>query len=563
VTTRPTVLIAILCAGLALYSAAVISHYGVTIDSPSLYYAGDRTLFWLEHRDVPRVLALDNVDKEPRGFVSSFGRHPELLDPIHYPVLTGLLGALSNRLFHEKLGWLDVIDGHQLPLVFLHALAVFLFGLYCTRLLGPVAGVAATIALVLFPSALGHSFNNAKDWPCAQFYGLAVLAAGVGIVEARAKHLLAAGVFIGLALSCKLNAVFVPPTIILWTPIAWWLLYRHRRDVPAAVVGAYLVGPYLTFLVFFALWPWLYYGHVPDWWRHLHWYVSYMLDYGVRPRPGWTAHPFKCLLYMTPPVVLVSALVYAAAGWRRGRERAAVWSLLLIWLLLPIVRIAAPNSNFYDANRHFIEYIPALCAVAGAGVALIVEWLRGRWPAMRPWWLAVAAILAIASLVAPIVQYHPYETTYFNFMAGGLGKAQRGALFRYDTLTARLSGTEGDYWYNGLRRGLREIETAAGGPATVASCGPRGMHFRANMAQGTKLTFLDSTSDSDVSDFVFASPRPNECDWIDVRELERVRPVLKRVERDGGLIYELLGRKDGQAHPVVTGRTAYDKPDTP
>jgi Dolichyl-phosphate-mannose-protein mannosyltransferase len=558
---RTTALIALISGALAVWGVANLSHYGVTIDSPSLYYAGDRTLFWLQNRDVPRALTLENTEKEPRGFQTAFGRHPELLDPIHYPVLTGLLGALSSRLFHDTLGWLDVIDGHQLPLVLLHALCVFLFGIYCARLLGPVAGVSATVALALFPSALGHSFNNAKDWPCAQFYGLAVLAAGVGLVEARARHLLAAGAFIGLALSCKLNGVFALPTIILWTPVAWWLLYRRHRDVPAAVVGAYLIAPYLTFLVFFALWPWLYHGRIPDWWKHLHWYVSYMLEYGVRPRPGWTAHPFSCLLFMTPPAILLAALAYAAAGWRKSREAAAKWALLLIWLLLPIVRIAAPNSNFYDANRHFIEYIPALCAMAGAGVALIVEWVRARRPSLSPQPLAAAAMVAIATLIAPIVQYHPYETTYFNFLAGGLGKAQRGGLFRYEGLSARLNGTEGDYWYNSLRRGLREIEATAGGPATVASCGPRGMHFRANMAQGTRLAYLDGANDTDVSDFVYAAPRVNECDWADVRALEAARPVLKRVLRDGGLIYEVLGRKDGQAHPVLTGRTAYDPPD--
>jgi hypothetical protein len=555
---RPAVLLAAVALALAAFGVATLSHYGVTIDSPSLYYAGDRTLFWLQHRDVPHALTLENVDKEPHGFTTAFGRHPELQDPIHYPVLTGLLGALSSRLFHDRLGWLDVIDAHQLPLVLLHALCVLLFGLYCTRLLGPLAGVSAAIALALFPSALGHSFNNAKDWPCAQFYGLAVLAAGVGLVEARARHLVAAGVFIGLALSCKLNGVFALPTIVLWTPLAWWLLYRRRRPVPAAVVGGYLAGPYLTGLVFFALWPWLYNGRIPDWWKHLHWYVSYMLEYGVRPRPGWTIHPFSCLLFMTPPVVLAAALAYTAAGWRRSREDAAKWALVLVWLFLPIVRIAAPNSNFYDANRHFIEYIPALCAAAGGGFALLVSAARARWPTLSPRWLLVAGAAVIATLIAPIVQYHPYETTYFNFMAGGLGQAQRRGLFKYEGLTARLSGTEGDYWYNSLRRGLREIEAAAQGPATVASCGPRGMHFRANLAQGTLLTYLDGSNDTDVSDFVYAAPRVNECDWADVRALEAARPVLSRVERDGGLIYETFGRRDGQPHAVRTAQTAYD-----
>ncbi len=270
------ILIAALAAALGI---GQMSHYGVTTDSPSLFYAGDRTLFWILNPDVPG--ALDFRGPEPPGFETPFERHPEWKDPLHVPVLAGLLAAVTSKVFHETLGWVDVVDGHHLALVLLHALTLLLFCLYASRLLGPVAGISATVILALFPSALGHSFNNAKDWPCVQFYGLAVLAAGVGIVEARARHLLAAAAFVGLALSGKLNGVFVLPTVLLWTPVAYRLLYRGQRPVPARVVGAYLVAPYIAGAVFFALWPWLYYGRVPDWWRHIHWYIVFLLDYGV------------------------------------------------------------------------------------------------------------------------------------------------------------------------------------------------------------------------------------------------------------------------------------------
>jgi hypothetical protein len=43
--TSSKVLIALISGALAVYSAASISHYGVTIDSPSLYYAGDRPVY--------------------------------------------------------------------------------------------------------------------------------------------------------------------------------------------------------------------------------------------------------------------------------------------------------------------------------------------------------------------------------------------------------------------------------------------------------------------------------------------------------------------------------------
>jgi peptidoglycan/LPS O-acetylase OafA/YrhL len=131
---------------------------------------------------------------------------------------------------------------------------------------------------------------------------------------------------------------------------------------------------------------------------------------------------------MTPPLVLLLGLGYALFGWKGGRERAAVYALLLVWFLLPLVRIAVPRSFFYDGNRHFIEYVPALCAMAGGGLALAFDWLRARWPARRlRWALGAGSALGLAGLVWPVVEYHPYETTYFNVFAGGLATPSASA----------------------------------------------------------------------------------------------------------------------------------------
>jgi hypothetical protein len=556
--SRAPLLAALAVAFLAgVFGFSQLGRYGVTIDSPSLFYAGDRTLFWIVNPRVPGALAF--LAGEPPGFATRFERHPEDKDPLHYPVLTGLLAAVSSRVLHDRLGWLDVVDGHHAALVLIHVLALFLYARYASRLLGPVAGISAAVVLASFPSALGHSFNDAKDWPCAEFYGLAVLAAGVGLVEGRARPLLASALFLGLSLSAKLNGVFVLPTVLLWTPVAYLLLYRGRRPVSAPLVGAYLLAPYIAGLVFFALWPWLYYGQLPDWWRHIHWYVSFMLDYGVGQRPSWALHPFKCLLFMTPPLVLLLALVYALLGWRGGRERAAVHALLLTWLLVPLVRIAAPDSHFYDANRHFIEYIPALAAMAGGGAALVQRWLITRLPARGARLVpgAVAA-LSLAVLVWPVVEYHPYETTYFNVLAGGLGGAQRRGLFLSPRWADRVNGTEGDYWYSSLRAGLRDLEAFSPAGGTVGLCGPRAPQARADLRDGSHLHILSGDSATDVADLVYASPRPRECGWNDVRDIEVARPLLRRVERGGGLIYEVFGPRDGRTRPFLTGPTAYD-----
>jgi hypothetical protein len=122
----------------------------------------------------------------------------------------------------------------------------------------------------------------------------------------------------------------------------------------------------------------------------------------------------------------------------------------------------------------------------------------------------------------------------------------------------RLNGTEGDYWYSSLRAGLRDIEASVPAGETVGLCGPRPPLGRADLRTSSPLRILDGDESTVVADFVYASPRPRVCGWNDVRDLEVARPVLRRVERGGGLIYEVFGPTDGRSRPPTTGPTAYD-----
>src|SRR5262249_36957244 len=208
-----------------ILSAASLGRHGMTYDSPALFYSADRTVFWMGHRDLPKALDLRGAN--PPGFSTPFTAKPSPGDVVSYPVFPALVGAITAHIFSG----LEPVDGHHLGPALLNAVALFLFCLYAARLLGRGAGIAATVALALFPSALGHSINNAKDWPCAAFYGLALLAFGVGVIERRARDVLIAGAFLGLALSSKINALFALVTVGLWAPFAYVWLYRGRADV--------------------------------------------------------------------------------------------------------------------------------------------------------------------------------------------------------------------------------------------------------------------------------------------------------------------------------------------
>ena len=229
-----------------------------------------------------------------------------------------------------------------------------------------------------------------------------------------------------------------------------------------------------------------------------------------------------------------------------------------------MLRIAAPRSNFYDANRHFLEYIPALCALAGLGAAELAGWCRqllGRLPfgseGVARGIRASLTAAAVAVLIWPVAEYRPFEAAYFNRFIGGLGGAQRAALFRVEPPFAPLaSGTEGDYWWSSSRAGV-EAARAIDPQAPVAMCGGSKAVLPIELRtpdSGPRFVEADNPAA-----LVYVNPREEFCPWKRVRELEAKRPILKRVERGGGLIWELLGPAGGPSLNPVTSENGYTK----
>lgn len=550
----------------AIFGLVCLPRYGITFDEPAQFYSGDRTLFWLGHRGVPG--ALDLLSRvEPSGFHSAFERWPLWEDAVHYPILASFFSSVVSWFFHDLLGAMNVVDGHQAGLVLIHAASLVGFCIYASKLLGKEAGLFAAVFLALFPSALGHSFNNAKDWPCAQIYGLSILAFGVGVVEKKPKHVVIASVLCGLALACKLNGAFIFPTLMLWLPFAYGLLYGRRGRV-APILAAVLLGPYLALLIFLVTWPWLLQGGAAESWKHISDYIAYYLGNGASTRPGWTIVPLKCVVFMTPPLVLACAIVQLVQGWRSGSKATATFILLLLWMGLPLLRVSVPKSRFYDANRHFIEYVPALCCIAGAGAARVLAMVRRLGastferlgPRGERMALSAGALLALFTLLMPIFEYHPFETSYFNFMISGLGGAQDSGLLaqrmKDETGTA---GTEGDYWCSSLRDGMKDIAARTKDGDPIAVCGPGWGQVRPNLPEGRAFEILPSEDPRADGAFLYLAPRELNCNWKRVRELERNRPVLKRVERGGGLIYEILGPREDTLHEPVSAENWYTR----
>lgn len=539
-----------------------VHKHGVTIDSPSLFRIADRTLYWVQNGG--RAEDIDMHGPEPAGFQSQFDYCPDGGDRFHYPILPAFVGSVASYVVHDKLDWMDPIDGHHVGLVFMNAVALFLYGVYTTRFVGKGAGLLATLTLALFPLALGHSFNNAKDWPCAQFYGLALLAVGTGVIARRSRDVVLGGVFAGIALASKLNGAFALATLGLFTPIAFVALYFRQRRLTFPLLVAVIAVPFIAIWIFFFTWPWLYHGPVHEWYGHVYEYLRFMGAYGVSDRDSWTAYPVLVATWMTPPAALVATAFAATATWRvHNRVENTKLALLVLWLAVPLLRIALPRSNFYDMNRHFIEYVPALSVLAGRGAAALLAFV---YAALResPAFARATAFASVATaygvgIASPAVHSFPFETMYFNRFAGGLGGAQLQGLSSPEGMhDGRVAGCEGDFWFSTTRSAYEDaVAHGASDRAPIAICGPDdGLLLAWSRGILPRLVYAD-TREAYRASHLIVIPREGSCCWSAIRQFERERPIVSRVELDGGLVYEVLGAYEGERYEPTSPPNHY------
>ena len=166
----------------------------------------------------------------------------------------------------------------------------------------------------------------------------------------------------------------------------------------------------------------------------------------------------KYLLMTTPPTVMLLAVTGLIGGSvqaarRPNRPRSLVLAILAAWLLMPLALFAILRPNAYDGMRHFLFIVPAIAIWAAIGAAWLWQLLPG---AMTRTALLVCLAGALVIQAATIVRLHPYQMTYFNALAGGLG----GAAGEYET----------DYWLTSYKEAIEWIKSQpqdAGRPARV------------------------------------------------------------------------------------------------
>jgi len=427
---------------------------GLTDDDDFYLPAGQSYAAWLVDAATfsPKAWSQEGVD-------AAFGSNHE-----HPPVAKYALG-LCGLVFGP---WLGPVDGPRVATVLWAVLAAVLMLRLARTHLGPgrgdVAGGLAVLCLLALPRFAFHARVGTLDVPVASVYLLAGAFALWG--ERSAKAAFWAGPLFGLAAATKLNGPFLIAPMLVF----WGLTRRPRRGperrsglslppLPVTVLSMAVLGP----LVFWGLWPWLWFDTVDRVQAyvafHLNHYPIYLFYFGriydAGPFPPWHA-PFVLALWTTPVAVVVAGLYgsleASIAGLRRILRRDERYDadrpegdfalFLLLNAAATIGVVAFLAGPKYGGVKLFLPFFPFFCLLAGYGVLRLAERLptvgvlsaRRREVQWAVGGAAAAGLLAAASVQARFGQ--DGLSAYAGF-AGGLRGATAAGMERqyYDVLS--------------------------------------------------------------------------------------------------------------------------------
>ncbi|ATB27837.1 ArnT family glycosyltransferase [Melittangium boletus] len=166
-----------------------------------------------------------------------------------HPALMKTLFGLSHLLFHDTLGWMRSATAFRLPAFALAALVPALTFLLGSAVFSRAAGLFAALSFLLVPRQYFNAELACFDMPIAAMWLLVVYAFWRAL-EDRDWGVLC-GVFFGLALCTKHNALFLPFCL---APFALWRAWTSSEAQPAARTGMWRVlGLFAAVAVLYAL----------------------------------------------------------------------------------------------------------------------------------------------------------------------------------------------------------------------------------------------------------------------------------------------------------------------
>lgn len=402
-----------------------LSNYGLNWDEPTHFRRGQALLHFLKTGE-KTYEDLDVKNRSEWQYDGQNGVYYLDKKEASHPTLNDIFAAFTNRILYQKLGWMGDLQAYHLFELFVSSLLVFLVYYIATSNYGRFAGIVSTLSLVLYPLFLGESRFNIKDPVEASFFSFSVFFIFLALNRLKYIYFIFAGVFLAFAAGTKFNAFFIP---FIFLP---YILIRFYPQVRRLGLGAFKKIPpkfYLFSLlsVFISVSIYLYFN--PMLWsdpigKFLNEQIGYYKDIGTDKiyHPTYLYRRFNLyppffISISTPLVILFLSVVGIGRAVKKTfKEKEKISLLILLWFLIPIIRVMVPGSSIYGGVRQIMEYVPAMALLAGLGASGIVN----RFKLVPKIVFQFIIILLFIPLLVKLINLHPNENVFMNSLIGGL-----------------------------------------------------------------------------------------------------------------------------------------------
>jgi len=394
-------------------------------------------------------------ERIPNLFVSPWRNQPH-----EFPPLADTASALSMEILAFRLGFMDPIDAFHLPKIVLSGILLGILYWFAAPHLGRFAAFIGIVALGLYPRFWGDMHFNPKDIPITALISFVLIMFYYWYQSPSWKKAIGIGLLGGAALSIKANALLIPVVIILGVWPWQWKLPPYRLVISHLKMRFldYLIMVVIALSIHYISWPYLY----ADLLQRIYRYYLFIFSQGGRGGVGyWNLDPLFQTFITMPEIMIIllgAGVYFAILQIAKGKNR-TFFQLLLAWMAVPIFRSSLPYSQNFDGIRHFLEFLPAACLLAGYAGGQITEYLAQWKPDYRSVWRSIITALLLTNLLIAHWNYHPYQYIYFNSLAGGL----HGARTRFNIPEAT------DYWAVSYQDGINWLNNNAENGAKLSA----------------------------------------------------------------------------------------------
>ena len=360
----------------------------------------------------------------------------------------GGLFDYSAAWLNKHVGGLDVYEMRHLLNAFVGFLMLFFTGLLA-REVSQSWRIAffALLFMALSPRIFGHSMNNPKDIPFAAAYVFSLLHMVRFLKQLPnpgSKTIVMLIIGIAAAINVRVGGIL----LIAYFGLFVGLSYLLRSDLRpllsqakplAKIIGIGLLVAIASFFLGMLFWPYALQAPLSNPFKAL----SEMSNFSTSIRMlfegthmwsdelPWYYIP-KWVAIASPIFTLVGLLaftIFYALKWRKVDALSLLF--ILFTAVFPVAYAIIKDSSLYDGMRHFLFIYPMLIVLAAWGWNQLIDLPKMRWVGS-----AVLALL-VALPAFWMVKNHPYQSVYFNELAGGIDNAYG----RYET----------DYWMNSVK----------------------------------------------------------------------------------------------------------------